>query len=68
MSLLKALFYVTGAIFFVVMIVALFLVVYKVWYTTSTIKKVLLGGPLDDLITQLKLGLTPSLRSLGIIP
>lgn len=66
MSIIKALFYLTGAIFFVVMILAMFLIVYKVWYTTHTIKKTLMGGQIEELINQLKQGIRPTLVSLGL--
>lgn len=67
MSLLRSLFYLTGAIFFIVVILAMFLIVYKVWYTTHTIKKVLLGGQIEELICHLKKGLDPVLTSIGVI-
>lgn len=66
MSIIKALFYLTGAIFFIVMILAMFLIVYKVWYTTYTIKKTLMGGQIEELINQLKQGIRPTLVSLGL--
>jgi hypothetical protein len=66
MSIVKLLFYLLGAIFFVVVILAMFIIVYKVWYTTSTIKKTLMGGQIEELINQLKQGIRPTLMSLGL--
>ena len=67
MSILRSLFYLMGSIFFIVVILAMFLIVYKVWYTTHTVKKVLLGGQIEELINQLKNGIANPLRSLGVI-
>lgn len=67
MSILRSLFYLMGSIFFIVVILAMFLIVYKVWYTTHTVKKVLLGGQIEELINQLKSGISNPLRSLGVI-
>lgn len=67
MLILKSLFYITGAIFFIVVTLAMFLIVYRVWYTTHTVKKILLSGQIEELMSQLKNGIVNPLRSLGVV-
>lgn len=67
MSILRNLYYLIGIIFYIVIILAIFLIVYKVWYTASTIKRTLLGPQIEELIAQLKSGFSNPLRSMGLV-
>jgi len=68
MSVLKAIYYLLGIIFYIIIIIGIFLILYKVWYTAATIKRTLLGPQIEELICQLKEGFSPSLRNMGLIP
>lgn len=64
--MIQSLFYITGIIFFVIVIVACIIFIYNVTKTSNMIKKVLTSSAIEDLIIKIKNGIDPLIKTLGI--
>lgn len=64
--MLQSIFYITGIIFFIIVIVACAIFIYKVTKTSNMIKKVLTSKDIEDLIIKIKNGVDPLIKSLGL--
>lgn len=64
--MLQSIFYITGIIFFIMVIVACVIFIYKVTKTSNMIKKALTSKDIEDLIIKIKNGVDPLIRSLRL--
>ena len=54
MGFIKTLFYICGIVFFVIIIIAAFIFIYKTTQTANAIKRMLTSQELEDLILKFK--------------
>lgn len=62
MNVLKAIFYIMGIIFFLIIIIAAWIFIRKTTQTANTIREVLTSEQVERLIMQARDAITPHLR------
>lgn len=63
-GIIQTIFYITGIIFFIIIIAAAFIFIHRTIKTSNIIKRVLTSTEVEDIIMKVKDGVTPLLGML----